>query len=227
MARAVVEPPSVVRGVQSISSADTRHQRCGEVHASIAFMSDFPPQLPSLAGRLVRLREWRPSDVAVVQEASRDPLIPLITTVPVTDGKPEALAFVERQSARLRTGAGYAFAIANANDVAVGHVGLFFASGQRTRASAGYWVARSSRRRGYAADALQTITRRARTHDDLDRLELYIEPWNEGSLRAAELAGYQREGLMRAWQRVGGEPRDMLMYAQLNQHVARNAGATV
>lgn len=35
------------------------------------------------------------------------------------------------------------------------------------------------------------------------RLELYVEPWNEGSWRTAERAGYTREGLLRSWQQVG------------------------
>ena len=59
--------------------------------------------------------------------------------------------------------------------------------------------------------------------DDLDRLELYVEPRNEGSWRAAEQAGYRREGLMRAWGRVAGEPRDMFMYSQLTVRAAAAA----
>ena len=47
-------------------------------------MSDAPLVLPILSGRQVRLREWRDTDVALVQEASRDTLIPLVTTVPRT-----------------------------------------------------------------------------------------------------------------------------------------------
>ena len=49
----------------------------------------------------------------------------------------------------------------------------------------------------------------------VERLELYVEPWNEGSWRAAEAAGYQREGLLRAWQRVGDARGDMYMYSIL------------
>lgn len=49
----------------------------------------------------------------------------------------------------------------------------------------------------------------------LVRLELYVEPWNEGSWRAAEAADYRREGLLRSWQVVGDERRDMYVYARL------------
>lgn len=48
------------------------------------------------------------------------------------------------------------------------------------------------------------------------RLELYVEPWNEASWRTAEKAGFRREGLLRQYQEVGGERRDMFMYSLLN-----------
>lgn len=181
--------------------------------------------LPVLAGERVRLREWRDADVAVVQEASRDPLIPLVTTVPRTGGEVEALAFIRRQHDRLISGTGYAFAVADLEDRAVGHIGLFAAGD--ARASVGYWIALSQRRRGYAAEALRLLTSWADGLDDFDRLELYVEPWNEGSYRVAERAGYEREGLLRAWKRVDGRPRDMYMYARLSargRETAMDAG---
>ncbi|ASD24167.1 hypothetical protein B7495_18620 (plasmid) [Cryobacterium sp. LW097] len=185
-------------------------------------MSDVPLALPVLSGERVRLREWRKSDVAIVQEASHDPLIPVLTTVPDTAGEPEALAFIERQHDRLRARAGYVFAIADQDDRAVGHIGLFFRAGAGARASVGYWIGPSQRRLGYAADALATLTAWAIQLDEFDRVELYVEPWNEGSWRAAERAGYAREGLLRAWERVNGHPRDMYIYARLTDH-ARSA----
>lgn len=173
-----------------------------------------PLRLPELVGERVRLRGWRASDAHAVREASYDPLIPVITTVPSVDSEEEALAFVERQRDRLRDRAGYPFAIADADDRAVGFVILQLRGAEGARGSVGYWVCPSQRRRGYAAEALRVLTAWARELGDLDRLELYVEPWNEGSWRAAESAGYEREGLLRAWERVGGEPRDMYMYAQ-------------
>jgi ribosomal-protein-alanine N-acetyltransferase len=182
-------------------------------------MTSGPLELPTLRGSRVLLRAWRRSDAATIQEASRDPLIPTMTTVPSTPGEPEALAFIARQHERLETGAGYVFAIADPTGRAVGHIGLFLAAG--ARASVGYWIVGSQRRQGYAAEALGVLTAWAKQLPDLDRLELYVEPWNNGSWRAAERAGYDREGLLRAWERVAGVPRDMYMYAQLT---ARSAG---
>ncbi|WP_104081171.1 GNAT family N-acetyltransferase [Cryobacterium sp. Y11] len=181
-------------------------------------MTDAHLELPILHGRRLLLREWRSSDVATIQEASHDPFIPVTTTVPSTSGEPEALAFIARQQDRLRARAGYVFAIADASDRAVGHIGLFFSAG--ARAFVGYWITPSQRRRGYASEALGILTSWAKQHADLDRLELYVEPWNSGSWLAAELAGYKREGLLRAWERIDGKPCDMYMYAQLTANAS-------
>jgi ribosomal-protein-alanine N-acetyltransferase len=179
-----------------------------------------PLDLPTLRGARLTLRAWRDADSAAVQEASHDPLIPAMTTVPATNGEPEALAFIARQHDRIRTGAGYVFAIADPADRAVGLIGVFVAAGAGARASIGYWILESQRSQGYAAEALGIVTEWARTLPGLDRLELYVEPWNQGSWRAAERAGYQREGLLSAWERIGGTPRDMFMYARLTDAAA-------
>ena len=75
----------------------------------------------------------------------------------------------------------------------------------------------SARQRGYASAALDAISRRGLSLDGVHRVELYVERWNEGSWPAAERVGYVREGLLRSWQRVGDECRDMYMYSLLPQ----------
>jgi hypothetical protein len=42
-----------------------------------------------------------------------------------------------------------------------------------------------------------------------------VEPWNAGSIRVAEAAGFQPEGLLRSHQEIGGTRRDMLLYAMI------------
>ncbi|MEV0456377.1 hypothetical protein [Catellatospora methionotrophica] len=34
-------------------------------------------------------------------------------------------------------------------------------------------------------------------------------------MRTAERAGFQREGLLRSWMELGGQRRDMLLYARV------------
>ena len=69
------------------------------------------------------------------------------------------------------------------------------------------------RGRGIASSALTALTAFAWTIPALYRAGLYIEPWNSSSIHVAEASGYQREGLLRSHQEIGGTRRDMLLYA--------------
>lgn len=169
--------------------------------------------VPELVGTSIRLHPFIEADIPAVLEASRDPLIPLITTVPDRAERALAAAYVARQHDRARTGAAYSFAIAEANGGCVGQIGLSRHDMARGRGSIGYWIRPSARGRGFATDALATITSWAWQLPWVHRLELYVEPWNEGSWRTAERVGYLREGLLHSWENVGQERRDMYMYA--------------
>lgn len=170
--------------------------------------------LPRLVGETLTLRAFEEQDTAVVLSAAGDPLIPRITSVPAAPDPVAALAFVRRQHERASTGSGYSFAIAeNRTGAALGQIGLW--PGPDGRASVGYWVGPEHRGRGVATAALRLLSRWALGSAGVHRLELYVEPWNSGSWRAAERAGYRREGLLRSWQEVGAERRDMLMYSLL------------
>jgi hypothetical protein len=47
---------------------------------------------------------------------------------------------------------------------------------------------------------LQALTAFGWTISELHRIELYIEPWNTGSIRVAESAAYSDDGLLRSHQ---------------------------
>jgi ribosomal-protein-alanine N-acetyltransferase len=177
--------------------------------------------LPELEGRRVRLRAFSRNDVPTILDAATDQLIPVLTTVPNTQDSALAAAFIDRQHDRAASGQGYSFAIADRADVAVGQIGLWLRNLDHGRASIGYWIAPAARRRGYALDALRTLTTWAEQLPQIDRLELYVEPWNEGSWRTAEHAGFNREGLLRSWERVGPERRDMFMYSRISNASTR------
>jgi [ribosomal protein S5]-alanine N-acetyltransferase len=173
-----------------------------------------PAAVPVLDAPPVRLRPWRDDDIELVVSVADDPLIPLVTTVPTSGRTADAAAYVERQRGRLVEGLGYSFAVADAaTDEGVGQIGLWTGDITAGRASTGYWVAPAHRGRGWATAALRALVAWTATIEEVERLELYVEPWNEGSWRAAEAAGFEREGLLRRWQRVGGERRDMYVYS--------------
>ncbi|WP_258312211.1 GNAT family N-acetyltransferase [Streptomyces araujoniae] len=177
-----------------------------------------PVTVPSMsAGPDFVLRPWEMSDLPLVREASHDPYIPLITTVPARYSDAAAEAFVRRQWERAATGAGYPFAIVRSRDRRpVGAIGLWLRELPEGRASIGYWMVPSGRGQGVTRAALRTVTSWALRDLGIPRLQLFVEPWNTASARIAVDVGYRREGLLRGWQRVGDERRDMAVYGLLN-----------
>ncbi|MGW4069196.1 GNAT family N-acetyltransferase [Nocardia grenadensis] len=167
------------------------------------------------------LRSWEISDLPLVREASSDDHIPLITTVPAVYSQEAGEAFVRRQWERVSTGSGYPFVIVRVEDGRpLGSVGLWLRDLDEGRAMLGYWVVKSARGQGVAAEALRAVAAWALTDLEIPRLQLYVEPWNAASQRTAERVGFQREGLLRSWQLVGEERRDMIMYSMLGSDLS-------
>ncbi|WP_211658979.1 GNAT family N-acetyltransferase [Phytoactinopolyspora halophila] len=171
------------------------------------------PDTPPAHGGVV-LRAVCETDVGMARELSTDPYVPAIGSLPVNASEDEALAWVHRQRERHVEAAGFSFTIAEAGSgAAAGHCGLWLKELGEGRGSAGYSIAPSARGRGLAADALIALTAFGWTVPGLFRIALYIEPWNVGSIRTAERAGYVREGLLRRHQEINGQRRDMLVFA--------------
>ena len=153
----------------------------------------------------------------MARELSTDPYVPQTGSLPGNATVQEAMAWVGRQQKRHAEGVGFSLTIAcRSDDAAIGHCGLWLKELDEGRASAGYAIAPIARRRGYAAEALAALTEFAWTIPDLHRVELFIEPWNDGSIRTAERAGYVREeGLLDRHRKVGGERRDMVLFVSV------------
>ena len=52
---------------------------------------------------------------------------------------------------------------------------------------------------------------------EIVRLELFVENWNIASLRTAEKASFIREGLLRKWELIGGEWKDLYVYSKARE----------
>ena len=171
------------------------------------------PTTPPAYGSVV-LREFTDEDAHLAVELGDDPYIPLIGSLPALPTAQQALEWIQRQRGRLAEGIGLSFAIADAESGnAVGAIGLWLQNLPAGRATVGYSVSAAHRGRGIATSALKALTTFAWTIPDLYRVELHIEPWNTSSIHVAEASGYQREGLLRSHQEIGGTRRDMLLYA--------------
>lgn len=149
----------------------------------------FPAESP-VAGR-VRLRSFAADDQAMVLELATDPSVATVTSLPSRATGREAADWIERQRGRLGEGAGFSFCIADRETGrALGSIGLWTGAALNDgRATAGYLLAPSARGRHLARDALLALTEFGWTVPLLQRIELYIEPWNTASVRTAEAAG--------------------------------------
>jgi len=177
---------------------------------------ELPLEVPELRAGPYRLRAWQVKDLTLVREASSDSHIPMITTVPSNYTDQEGRLFLQRQWDRAVSGEGYSFVIAEAEgDRGIGAIGLWLRNIDLGRASVGYWVAPSARGRQVARHALCAVRDWAFATLHIPRLELYVEPWNTASIRTAEAAGFRREGLLRSWETVGHERRDMLIFSSI------------
>ena len=164
----------------------------------------------------VRLRRFTPGDVPMLRDLSTDPYVPLTGSLSENADDDDALRYIDRQHDRLVSGAGYSFCVAvRSTDEAVGQAGLWLAALEHGRATAGYAVAPRARGRGRAGQALTALTDFAWTVPGVQRVELYIEPWNEPSVRTAQAAGYEYEGLLRSHQAIGGRRVDMRLFAAI------------
>jgi len=78
-----------------------------------------------------------------------------------------------------------------------------------------YWVFPPYRRRGYATRSVELVCRYAFESLGIVRVELYIEPTNDASLRVAAKAAFVQEGLLRQHDRCHGGRRDMVLFSRL------------
>lgn len=103
---------------------------------------------PNLMDDVIRLRQWRESDIDCIRQAATDPGIPEGTTVPALYTPEAAREFIKRQWRRGEAGEGLSLAIADvASDEALG----LFWLGVRPQSGVigiGYWVVPSARGRG-------------------------------------------------------------------------------
>jgi len=178
----------------------------------------FSPPDPPLSDGRIRLRLPVASDEQAVFEACQDPGVQLWVPIPVPYRQEHARGWISDTESAWSDRRRGDLAIADASDDRfLGAIGV--RPIEEYRASIGYWVAPAERGRGVATDAVRLLGRWALIRLSLRRLELYHFLGNDASARVAEKAGFQREGVLRAYVVVRGEPRHCVMYSLLASEI--------
>jgi ribosomal-protein-alanine N-acetyltransferase len=177
-------------------------------------LEPWPWPVAVLGDDVIVLRAWDHEDLDAVAEASSDPAIPRITTVPHVYSRAEGLAWVQRQHGRSQEG-GLVFAIADrATNAALGAVSVWWRPNRI--GWLGYWVLPSQRGRGIASRGVRALVPYAFESLGLARVEIGVEPRNAASTRVAEACGFTREGTLRSYEdTTDGDRVDLVLFSLL------------
>jgi RimJ/RimL family protein N-acetyltransferase len=168
---------------------------------------------PDLCDGVVRLRPWAEHDLACIQEAASDPRIPAGTTVPAVFDPAAGREFIRRQHRRVTDGEGVSLAV-EAEGRAVGLIWLGLRP-QPGVVGLGYWIVPSARGRRYGTRAARLASEWALAEAGMARVEAWVDPDNEPSLRLLLSAGFAREGRLRAFLDHGGRRGDAIVLSRI------------
>lgn len=151
-----------------------------------------------LEGDGFRLRRPDLGDVDRIVTACTDAETRRWLPLPWPYGEAEATSFVETHAAdALRQGTGLVSAIEVGGQLG-GMIDLNRANWTGQAAEIGYWISPDRRGRGLAGRAAGLLARWALREQDLERVEIRAAADNLASQRAAEAAGFHREGVLRS-----------------------------
>lgn len=122
-----------------------------------------------------------------------------------------AMAFVQKFDRDQTLGLAYGFMLQHTfSQKYVGFAFLNHINPTHHFCNLGYWIDANATGKGYATLATKMLIQFATQQLGLKRVELVIEPQNTASIKVAEKAGCQNEGLLK--NRIWGE-KDAYMYA--------------
>jgi len=173
-----------------------------------------PGGIAGSAGSGIVLREWHRADVPALVAAIDDPetrrTLPHIPS-PYTSA--DAEEYIAGTRVALTAGTALSTAI-TLDGVLAGSIDLRLCS-DGTTAEIGYWVGAPARGRGVASTAARVLSDFGFDALGLRRVELNAAVTNPASRRVAEKAGFELEGVRRAWRTVAGVPTDFALYSRV------------
>ena len=181
------------------------------------------PAQPELTDGIVRLRPLKSDDAESIFIACQDPLIARFIPIPQPYTRDDAMAFVAQRLPGSDGDVETAFAITDAvSGELLGVVARHVPRGHVV--SFGYWLAPWARGRGAMTRSLRLVVDWTLATTDLIRLELWTDALNDASGAVALRAGFEREGLRRAWAVArDGRMLDAVFYDRIRDPAAAEA----
>ena len=162
----------------------------------------------------VVLRRWTMADLGCVRSASEEGRIPEYTSVPERFTAESGRAWVRRQQERTRSGQGWSLAIGDApTGEALGCIVLMLRP-QAGVAGIGYWIVPEARNSGYATRAVALLSNWGLREQGLHRIEAWVEPGNDASVRVLSKSGFEYEGRLPSFIRFPTRRAYALIFAR-------------
>jgi RimJ/RimL family protein N-acetyltransferase len=162
----------------------------------------------------IALRPWREADAPALHAACQDAEIARWVSIPQPYALGDARAFIAESELMWRDGSGAAFAILDAASGRLAGAVTRFGPEEHV-ATLGCWLAREARGRGIGSRALRAVADWTFRSTQVIRIDCFIMVGNEASERMVRRAGFQREGVLRAWDLLRGTPVDCVAYSLL------------
>lgn len=163
----------------------------------------------------VVLRPWRRADIAALVPLVDDPEIRRwLDRIPDPYTVPDAEEYIAGTRVALTAGTQVALAVVVDGQLA-GSMDLRLDPVDGLLGEIGYWVAAGVRGRGVASTSARLVADFGFEALGLRRVELNAAGANIASRRVAEKAGFEPEGVRRAWRTVHGMPTDFVLYGRL------------
>lgn len=137
-----------------------------------------------------------------------------LTSIPSPYTVEHAEEWVATTRVELTAGTGAGLVI-EVDGVLSGSVGLRILGPDGGSGEIGYWVATAARGRGVATTAARLLADFGLDTLGLRRIQLNAAVANTASRRVAEKAGFEFEGVRRAWRLVEGVPTDHALYSRI------------
>ena len=170
----------------------------------------------AVGGSGIVLREWHRADIPALLAAIDDPEIRrLLPHIPNPYTTADAEEYIAGTRVDLTAGKTLPTVI-EVDGTLAGSIDLRLLDGfDGLTAEIGYWVAAFARGRGVASAAARVLSDYGFDQLGLQRIELNVALNNPASGRVAENAGFELEGVRRAWRTVAGVPTDFALYARV------------
>lgn len=173
---------------------------------------------PELDTERLRLRQSRPADAeAIFAILSQEDVTRYYNLSPLTTVD-QARAIIERRAAAFARRERIRWAIARReDDYVIGSCGFVHWNWESSRAEIGYELAPEWQGQGLMREALSAMLAFGFGKMQLNRIEAFVVPENELSLRLLRRLGFQEEGLLREYGFWKGQFHDQILLSLLKK----------